>query len=78
VAADFSAGTTRIKQALARTGERWTFGLDPAGLRTYLAARGLELIADLSAAEYRARCLGMPGSGFEFYHVASARVVGLC
>ncbi len=78
VAADVSAGTTRIKQALARTGERWTFGLDPAGLRTYLGARGLELIADLNAAEYRTRCLGAPGSGYEFYHVASARVVGLC
>src|SRR5437763_17082930 len=56
-------GTQRLDRTLARVGEGWTFGLDPAEIRTYLAARGLELLGD-------------PGSGYEFYRVARARVVG--
>jgi len=50
---------------------------DPAETRTYLAARGLELIADVGAAEYRSRYLGQrrgPMRGYEFYRVAVARV----
>jgi methyltransferase (TIGR00027 family) len=69
-------GTKQLGRTLARAGERWTFGLDPADLRTYLAARGFELIDDLGAADYRKRYLGGPGEGYEFYRVAIARVVG--
>jgi O-methyltransferase involved in polyketide biosynthesis len=67
-------GGGRLQRRLARAGERWTFGLDPTALRSYLAARGLELVTDLSAADYRARYLGERGLGYEFYHVAAARV----
>jgi len=68
-------GTERLGRTLARSGERWTFGLHPEELRTYLAARDLELIQDLGAAEYRTRYLGQAGKGYEFYRVAVARVV---
>ena len=69
-------GGRRLLKMLARVGERWTFGLDPAELREYLADRGFELIADFGATDYRTRYLGGPGEGYEFYHVAVARVVG--
>jgi len=69
-------GTQRLGKLLARAGERWTFGLHPADLPGYLATRGLELIDDLGAADYRTRYLGGPGEGYEFYRVATARVVG--
>jgi methyltransferase (TIGR00027 family) len=69
-------GTQRLGRTLARSGERWTFGLHPAEIPAYLAARGLELIGDLGAADYRTRYLGSPGVGYEFYRVAIARVAG--
>jgi methyltransferase (TIGR00027 family) len=70
-------GTERLHAALARAGESWTFGLDPHALAGWLAARGLDLVTDLGAREYRARYLtGWPGDlrGYEFYHAALARV----
>ena len=70
------AGTRRLNRTLGRVGERWTFGLDPSELGDYLAARGFELIEDLGAADYRFRYFGGHGEGYEFYHVAVARVVG--
>jgi hypothetical protein len=73
--ASFS-GSRRLGRTLARAGERWTFGLRPAEIRAYLAVRGLDLIDDLGAADYRRRYLGGPGKGYEFYRVAIARVVG--
>jgi methyltransferase (TIGR00027 family) len=69
-------GTKRLGRTLARAGERWTFGMHPAEMRAYMAARGLELIDDLGAADYRTRYFGGPGKGYEFYRVANARVVG--
>jgi methyltransferase (TIGR00027 family) len=66
-------GTGALERTLARVGERWTFGLDPSEVRTYLAARGIELIEDLGAALYRSRYLGHPGDGYEFYRVVHAR-----
>jgi methyltransferase (TIGR00027 family) len=68
-------GTKRLGRTLARVGERWTFGLHPDEMRAYLAVRGLELIDDLGAADYRTRYLGAPGEGYEFYRVASACVI---
>ena len=59
--------------ALANTG---ISGLTQPTSPAYLAARGLELIDDLGAADYRTRYLGGPGEGYEFYRVAIARVVG--
>ena len=70
------AGTEGLGKTLARTGERWTFGLDPGELKDYLAAGGLELIEDLGAGDYRSRYIGTPDSGYEFYRVVTARVRG--
>jgi methyltransferase (TIGR00027 family) len=70
------AGAQRLGRTLAQAGERWTFGLLPDELHSYLAARGLDLIDDLGAADYRRHYLRDPGEGYEFYRVAHARVVG--
>ena len=70
------AGTAALASTLSRSGEPWTFGLDPAELPGYLAERGLALVEDVGAAEYRARYLGHPGKGYEFYRAALADVRG--
>lgn len=70
-------GTQRLFAKLARSGERWTFGIDPGALRELLARHMLELEQDLGAVEYRARYYGPAASGmrgYEFYRVAVARV----
>jgi methyltransferase (TIGR00027 family) len=70
-------GTGRLTRTLRRVGERWTFGLEPAEVPAYLAARGLRLIEDLGAREYRARYLpgGAAIRGYEFYRAALAEAV---
>jgi O-methyltransferase involved in polyketide biosynthesis len=71
------AGTRALHAALARAGERFTFGLAPEALAGFLAARGLRLERDVGCAEYRARYYGEAAArmrGHEFYHVALARV----
>lgn len=70
------AGAERIAATVQRAGEPWTFGLDPAEVPAYLAARGLELVDDVGADQYRARYLGDPGRGYAFYRVVQARVAG--
>lgn len=69
-------GTERLTRALRRAGEPWTFGFEPAEVPAYLAARGLRLIEDLGAREYRARYLpgGAAIGGYEFYRAALAEV----
>jgi methyltransferase (TIGR00027 family) len=70
-------GSSRLFAALERAGERFTFGLDPAELPAYLAARGLALEQDIGAAEYRRRYYGDASRhmrGHEFYRVVVARV----
>jgi len=60
-------------------GERWTFGFHPAELPRYLYARGLKLICDMDAREYRAKCMAGRAArmrGYDFYHVAIANVFG--
>ncbi|HKA28730.1 MAG TPA: SAM-dependent methyltransferase [Candidatus Binatia bacterium] len=72
-------GTARVFDALDASGERWTFGLDPAGLASFLAARGLCLDEDVGAEEYRRRCYGPSAAtmrGYEFYRIACAHVPG--
>jgi methyltransferase (TIGR00027 family) len=67
------AGTTM--RAVRRAGEPFTFGLDPAQVRDYLAARGFDLewdttVADAAACLYPAgKCPSVPS----YYHVAGAR-----
>ncbi len=64
---------------VAAVGEPWTFGLDPSELSDYLRERGLHLIRDAGAREYREECMGPAGRsmrGYDFYHVAIAGVAG--
>jgi methyltransferase (TIGR00027 family) len=67
------AGSATVR----RVGEPYTFGFDPAELSGYLAARGLTLVEDVSADDYRARYLAPAGRDmklWEFYRAALARV----
>lgn len=50
-------GTAKLLAEVERQGEPWRFGIRPAELREFLAARGFELIEDVGAPEYRARYL---------------------
>jgi len=70
-------GTAGVFERLAAAGERWTFGLDPAELDAYLRERGLALVEDVGASDYRAACYGPESAamrGYEFYRIARARV----
>jgi methyltransferase (TIGR00027 family) len=75
----FSApGLERIFNRLAASGETWTFGFRPENLSDYLLQRGLRLLEDLGAAEYRHRVMGRRARGlvgYEFYRVAMAEVI---
>jgi methyltransferase (TIGR00027 family) len=77
--ADFE-GARELAEYVRRLDEPFTFGFLPEELPGYLAARGLELIEDMGAAEYRERypsVLERPGSGpSEFARAALARVRG--
>lgn len=71
------SGTERLMDTLAKAGERWTFGFDPAAVPGYLAERGLTLETDVGANQYRQWCYGASAqhmSGYEFYRVAVVRV----
>lgn len=48
-----SPGLPALFARLEASGERWTFGFKPDELGNYLGARGLRLIEDLGAADYR-------------------------
>jgi methyltransferase (TIGR00027 family) len=66
-----------LRSTLARSGEPWTFGLDPSGLAQFLAERGLRLTCDKGSIDYRAQYLGPRGAhlhGYEFYRAAIAQV----
>jgi methyltransferase (TIGR00027 family) len=67
-------GAEHLGEMLNRAGEPWTFGFDPAELPAYLAARGITLIDDVGACEYRARYLGAAGRGYAFYRAVTARI----
>jgi methyltransferase (TIGR00027 family) len=68
---------TRLLRGYAGLGEPWTFGLRPKEIAGFLKERGLCLERDLAAAGYRQLCYGIEAAGllgYEFYHVAVARV----
>ena len=70
-------GGAQILTRVRRVGEPWTMGFAPSELPAYLAARGLTLVDDLSAVEYRAKYFGSRAStmtGYSFYRVATARL----
>jgi methyltransferase (TIGR00027 family) len=74
---DSDAGAQEWRAAVGRGGEPWTFGFDPAALPTYLAARGLDLTADLSARDAAARYLAPLGRDeptAAFYRIARAEI----
>jgi O-methyltransferase involved in polyketide biosynthesis len=62
-------GTDRITNLLQGVGEKWTFGLDPGELGSYLERRGLRLESTSSAAQYREKYFGKRSTsmrGYEF------------
>jgi len=68
-------GADSVMRSLVRSGEPWTFGLRPKDVADYLAERGLRLLADQGAADYRRHVMGEQARhihGYEFYHVAWA------
>jgi methyltransferase (TIGR00027 family) len=72
-------GADRVFASLEKYGEQFSFGIEPAQLREFLAQRGFCLESDVGAAEYRARYYGEAARalrGHEFYRVALARVAG--
>jgi methyltransferase (TIGR00027 family) len=72
-------GTQKLFATLARSNERWTFGLDPSCVPSFVTERGLVLDEDVGAADYRVRYFGRAAArmrGYEFYRVAVAHVAG--
>jgi methyltransferase (TIGR00027 family) len=70
-------GSRRLHATLAKVGEKFTFGMDPDKMESYLAERGFERQWDQGAADFRARYFGgnaQQMTGHEFYRVALARV----
>lgn len=75
---DFEGGA-KLRAEVASVGEPWTFGLRPEKLEGYLADRGLRLVSDEGADDYRRRLLGDSPRvlrGYSFYRLAVAEVVG--
>jgi methyltransferase (TIGR00027 family) len=56
-----SEDTERLLAELERNGEPWRFGIEPENLASFLAARGLSLIEDVGAEEYRVSYLRPAG-----------------
>jgi methyltransferase (TIGR00027 family) len=71
-------GVLRLTAALRAYGEPWTFGFKPEEVPAYLAKKGLRLLLDLGAAEYRGKYLPPVKKliGYEFYRAALAEKVG--
>jgi methyltransferase (TIGR00027 family) len=72
-------GAAAVMRAVRRSGEPWTFGMHPDTVAHYLEQRGLHLLVDLGADEYRRKVIG-PGArqiwGHGFYHVVLAKIRG--
>jgi methyltransferase (TIGR00027 family) len=72
-----AAGLERLTKRLRDYGEPWTFGFHPNELAGYLTKKGIRLLADISAAEYRR--MYMPNAemliGYEFYRAVLAEVM---
>jgi methyltransferase (TIGR00027 family) len=67
-------GLTALLERLRKIGEAWTFGFRPDDVPDYLARRGLRVVADLTATDYRA--IYWPRrtflNGYEFYRAVLA------
>jgi len=53
-----SAGARRARRAVAKRGEPWLYGMDPAGLPSWLERHGFEAIDHLTGAELGQRYFG--------------------
>jgi methyltransferase (TIGR00027 family) len=71
-------GVLRLAAALRAYGEPWTFGFKPEEVPVYLAKKGLRLLIDFGAAEYRGKYMPPVKKliGYEFYRAALAEKVG--
>jgi len=72
-----AAGLERLTKRLRDYGEPWTFGFHPKELPGYLKNKGIAILADVSASEYRR--MYMPNAealiGYEFYRAVLAEVI---
>jgi methyltransferase (TIGR00027 family) len=74
-----SKGDHKLISAAHRGGTPWIFGLAPSGLAEYLTQRGLELVEEVWAPDYRTRYLKPRGrqiNVFEGERAVLARTVG--
>jgi methyltransferase (TIGR00027 family) len=72
-------GAAAVMRAVQRSGEPWTFGMRPDTVAGYLKERGLRLLADLGADEYRRKVMGpnvRQMRGYSFYHAVLAEIRG--
>jgi methyltransferase (TIGR00027 family) len=67
-------GLTALLERLRKIGEAWTFGFRPEDMSDYLARRGLRVVTDLTATDYRAIYWPQSASlkGYEFYRAVLA------
>ena len=70
-------GADKVITKVDGTGEPWRFGLLPRELPGFLQERGLALVSDLGADQYREQVMGQAGRdmrGYGFYHTVLAEV----
>jgi methyltransferase (TIGR00027 family) len=70
-------GADKVIAKVDGSGEPWRFGLLPGELPDFLRERGLKLVSDLGADQYRERVMGQAGrrmQGYSFYHTVLAEV----
>ncbi|GAA0555561.1 class I SAM-dependent methyltransferase [Chitinophaga japonensis] len=70
-------GAASMTRLLKKSNDNWSFGLDPAGIRDFLAGYDMELEEDIGTTEYRKLYFGKRAGkmkGYEWYRVAMARV----
>jgi methyltransferase (TIGR00027 family) len=70
-------GVERLTAVLLSYGEPWTFGFRPEEVPVYLVKKGLQMMIDLGAGDYRRKytSLGHKLIGYEFYRAALAEKV---
>jgi methyltransferase (TIGR00027 family) len=70
-------GADKIVAKVDGSGEPWRFGLLPEQLPAFLCERGLTLLSDLGADEYREKVMGAESrhlQGYSFYHTVLTEV----
>jgi O-methyltransferase involved in polyketide biosynthesis len=68
-------GADKVIAKVDGSGEPWRFGLLPDELSSFLRERGLRLVSDLGADQYRERVMGQASrhmQGYSFYHTVLA------